>query len=100
MEVQIPSVYDSSLAPSGHHVLSVWAAWAPVQFAAGSWDDKREEMGERIIDVLASYAPNMRRVMIDWTLYTPPDLEERVGLTDGNIRHLDIIPAQLFARRP
>ena len=33
-------------------------------------------------------------------LFTPPDLEQRVGLTDGNIRHIDIIPHQMFARRP
>jgi phytoene dehydrogenase-like protein len=33
-------------------------------------------------------------------LFTPADLESRVGLTDGNIRHLDLVPGQMFARRP
>jgi phytoene dehydrogenase-like protein len=100
MEVQIPSVYDPTLAPSGHHVVSIWALWAPVRLAGGTWDAHRQEMGERMIDLLTGYAPNFRRALVDWMLLTPPDIEARVGLTDGNIRHLDMVPAQLFSRRP
>jgi phytoene dehydrogenase-like protein len=100
MEVQIPSVYDPTLAPAGHHVVSIWALWAPVRLASGSWESRRREVGEHLIDTLASYAPNFRRALVDWMLLTPADLETRVGLTDGNIRHLDIVPAQMFARRP
>lgn len=100
MEVQIPSVYDPSLAPLGHHVVSVWALWAPVRLAEGSWETRRREVGEQLIDILTAYAPNFRRALVDWMLFTPADLEARVGLTDGNIRHLDIVPAQMFARRP
>ena len=100
MEVQIPSVYDDSMAPPGHHVVSIWALWAPVRPAEGSWETRRQEMGERMIDLLTEYAPNFRRAMVDWMLLTPPDIEARVGLTDGNIRHLDLVPAQLLGRRP
>ena len=100
MEVQIPSVYDPTLAPAGHHVVSVWALWAPVRLAEGAWETRRQEVGERLIDILTGYAPNFRRALADWMLLTPADLEARVGLTDGNIRHLDIVPAQMFARRP
>ena len=57
-------------------------------------------MGERLIDTLARYAPDLRECLVDWQLFTPPDLEERVGLTDGNIRHLDIVPSQMLANRP
>ena len=53
-----------------------------------------------MIDILTTYAPNFRRAIVDWMLLTPPDIEARVGLTDGNIRHLDLVPAQLLARRP
>jgi phytoene dehydrogenase-like protein len=52
MEVQIPSVYDDSMAPPGHHVVSIWALWAPVRPAEGSWETRRQEMGERMIDLL------------------------------------------------
>jgi phytoene dehydrogenase-like protein len=68
--------------------------------AEGTWDEAREGVGERLIDVLASYAPDIRECIVDWQLFTPQDLERRIGLTDGNIRHLDIIPSQFLADRP
>ena len=62
--------------------------------------DVRQEEGEKLIDLLSTYAPNLRDALIDWAVFTPEDIEERVGLTDGNIRHLDIIPQQVLDRRP
>ncbi|MBI4640368.1 MAG: NAD(P)/FAD-dependent oxidoreductase [Candidatus Tectomicrobia bacterium] len=100
MAVQIPSVYDPTLAPPGHHVMSIWVLYAPVQLRERKWDDVRQQVGEHLIDTLAIYAPNIKEAMIDWVLFTPADLERRVGLTDGNIRHLDIIPSQFLAHRP
>jgi phytoene dehydrogenase-like protein len=100
LDIQIPSGYDATMAPSGKHVMSIWGLYAPVGLAEGSWADKRRDVGERVIDVLAGYAPDIRDCIVDWDLFTPPDLEARVGLTDGNIRHLDIVPNQLLASRP
>jgi phytoene dehydrogenase-like protein len=71
-----------------------------VRPAEGSWETRRREVGEHLIDRLTAYAPNFRRALVDWLLFTPADLEARVGLTDGNIRHLDIVPAQMFGHRP
>ena len=100
MEVQIPSVYDPTMAPAGHHVLSIWVMYAPVHLCDGTWEDRRTEVGEHLIDTLTEYAPNFRDVIVDWDLFTPPDIESRVGMTDGNIRHLDIVPGQYLAQRP
>ncbi len=57
-------------------------------------------MGEHLIDTLSEYAANLRDVIVDWSLFTPIDLKPRVGLTDGNIRHLDIVPSQFLALHP
>ncbi len=100
MEVQMPSGYDASMAPPGHHVLSIWGLYAPVKLRRGNWADRRRECGERLIDTLANYAPNLREIIVDWSLFTPADLEERVALTDGNIRHLDMVPDQMLDQRP
>jgi phytoene dehydrogenase-like protein len=100
MEVQMPTAYDTSLAPPGHHVLSVWGLYAPVRPRVGSWDGQRQETGERLIDALSAYAPNFRDTIVHWSLFTPHDLEARIGFTDGNIRHLDMIPSQWLAQRP
>ncbi|MFQ5874457.1 MAG: phytoene desaturase family protein [Dehalococcoidia bacterium] len=56
-------------------------------------------MEEQIIDTIAQYAPNFRDSIIDWTTQTPKDIETREGMTDGNIRHIDITTRQIFSRR-
>ncbi len=100
MHIQIPSVYDASLvAERGRHVMSVWALYAPVRPNQGTWDELREPVGESMIDVIGRYAPGFRDLVIDWSLFTPSDLEERMYLTDGNIRHLDMVAGQMFSDR-
>ena len=100
MSIQIPSTYDPGIAPPGRHVLSIFGMYAPVVPARGSWDELRAETGERLIDAVSEYAPNFRDAILSWQLFTPLDLERRVGLTAGNIHHLDMVPSQLFASRP
>ncbi|MBM79946.1 MAG: amine oxidase [Planctomycetaceae bacterium] len=100
MEVQIPTVYDPTLTQSGQHVLSVWGLYAPVKLAQGTWDERRSEVAENLIEVLCQYATDLRDCIVDYSLLTPVDIERRVGMTDGNIRHLDMIPNQLLSERP
>jgi phytoene dehydrogenase-like protein len=100
MSIQIPSTYDPSIAPAGRHVLSIFGMYAPVSPVRGTWDELRAETGERLIDAVTEYAPNFRDAIISWQLFTPLDLERRVGLTAGNIHHLDMVPSQLFGSRP
>lgn len=99
MGVQIPSLYDSALAPGGYHVLSNWVLYYPAHLAEGSWENAAKQVGEQIIDILSEYAPNFRRSLIDWTLQTPEDIETREGMTDGNIGHIDLTSNQIFAGR-
>lgn len=100
MQLQTPSVYDKTVAPEGHHVLSLWIYYLPPHLPDGPWSDMREQYGEWLIDYVTQFAPNFRDAIIDWMLLTPEDIEERIGLTDGNIRHLDMIPQQMMSRRP
>ena len=100
IEVQIPSVYDTTVAPEGHHVMSMWVYYQPPHLTDGSWADVRQRVGEQLIDELSRYAPNLKDAIVDWTLLTPEDIEARVGMTDGNIRHVDMVPQQMMSRRP
>lgn len=100
ISIQIPTVLDTSLAPPGRHIMSIWSQFAPVRLAEGTWDEARQRVGEALIESVAQYVPNLREVIDDWILYTPIDLERRVGLTDGNIHHIDVIRSQMFQDRP
>ena len=100
IQLQIPSVYDKTVAPEGHHVLSMWVYFVPSSVKDGSWSEVKQQFGEWLINEVCKYAPNFRDAIIDWTVLTPEDIEDRIGLTDGNIRHLDMVPQQMMSRRP
>jgi phytoene dehydrogenase-like protein len=97
--LQIPTVYDPTIAPPGRHVVSMWVKFQPTRLASGSWDAVRDTVHEQLIETVTRYAPNFRRSIIDSILYTPLDMEQRVGLTDGNIHHLDHSVTQLLGDR-
>jgi phytoene dehydrogenase-like protein len=99
IDIQIPTVYDPSIAPEGKHIVSMWVRYEPVRPKGASWDALRKQEGEWLIDKLTVYAPNFKESIIDWLLYTPADLERRVYLTDGNIHHTTHVPNQLLGHR-
>lgn len=96
----IPSVFDSSLAPAGHHALSAWIGYAPGRLAHGSWDAAREEAGKRFINRVQEFIPNFADSLVEWKMLLAVDIEARTSLTDGNIRHLDVVPGQYWDDRP
>ena len=95
-----PSIYDPSLAPPGRYAWSAYIYWAPVRLRQGTWEDRREEMAQRLFTLMDSYAPNFSRAVIDYRLFTPADLEQRMNLTDGNIHHVDGTSTQMLWQRP
>lgn len=104
MHIQIPSVIDPSLVPNGGHVMSIWALYAPVvPFGHGSdrWTPELTNLaGEQFISRMEEYAPNIRSAIREWVMFTPDVLEQRVGLPNGHIHHIDQIAGQMFANRP
>ena len=99
MQLQIPTVFDPTLAPPGKHVMSVWVTYEPAYPRTGSWADIRRDVGNAILDQIEKYLPDIRDCIEQWDVFTPSDIGERVGMTDGNIRHLDLLPGQMFANR-
>ena len=121
MEITIPTMGDPSLAPSGAHVMSIHAQFAPYKLngyarvlradsatGAGTpearvpsdWDSRREELGDAIVDALTEYAPNLKALIVGRRVLTPLDLERTFGLTGGHIHHGEMSLDQLFAFRP
>ena len=95
-----PSVSDPSRAPAGKHAGSWYIEFAPYRLAEGTWDERRDEMAERLLGMIDQYSPNYRRAIIDYKLVTPADLERDRLLSDGNIHHIDVIPSQMLDQRP
>src|SRR5207342_1437050 len=75
IDMVIPTLTDSSLAPPGKHILSCFVQYAPYKLAHGSWDDQREAFGDAVVETLAEYAPNIQRIIRYRQVLTPLDLE-------------------------
>jgi phytoene dehydrogenase-like protein len=95
------SAIDPTVAPAGKHSVFLWAQYFPYELAGGaSWDDMREQVADRVLEVLYSYAPNMRGAILDRVIQTPLDLERRLGLLRGNVMHIEMSLDQMFFFRP
>ncbi len=100
IDMVIPSLTDPSIAPPGKHVMSCFVQYAPYNLKEGSWDDKREEFGDTVIDTIAEHAPNIKDIILHRQVLTPLDLERDFGLSEGNIFQGELTLEQLFFLRP
>ena len=98
--VVIPTIFDPSMAPPGQHVMSIFVQYAPYNLDGGWNDAQREAFGDAVIDALAEYAPNIKDIILHRQVLTPWDLEQSIGLTEGNIFHGELALHQLFFLRP
>ena len=96
----VASNVDSTLAPLGKHVMTTFIQYVPYRLREGTWDQKRELLGDRVVKKIAQYAPNVPNSILARQVLTPLDLERTYGLTEGNIFHGDLSLDQLFFMRP
>ena len=96
----VSSNADPSLSPPGKHILTCFVQYVPYHLREGTWDEKRELLGDRVVRKIGEYAPNVPSSVITRQVLTPLDLERTYGLTEGNIFHGDLRLEQLFFMRP
>jgi phytoene dehydrogenase-like protein len=100
MDIILPSMLDPSMAPPGKHVMSIFVQYAPYHLKNGTWPERREQLGDAVIDTLSEYAPNLKNLILHRQVVTPWDLEQEFGLTEGNIFQGELTLDQLFFLRP
>jgi phytoene dehydrogenase-like protein len=101
VEMLLPSTVDDTLAPPGAHVATLFCQhFAPTLPDGASWDARRDEAAERVIDTVTRYAPNFRRAVLGWQALSPLDLERTFGLVGGDIFHGQLSLDQLYSARP
>lgn len=100
LDVTIPTINDSTLAPAGAHVMSVHAQYAPFKLKNGDWNSRRQEFVETIINTISNYAPDLKQKIVAQQVITPLDLEQVYGLSGGHIFHGEQALDQFFTFRP
>jgi phytoene dehydrogenase-like protein len=97
-ELYFQTAYDPTVAPPGKHTMSAFVQYAPYHLADGTWETRRDEIGRRIIDLIGRYC-DVEEIIEHVEVLGPPDIEARVGLTDGHIFQGECTPDQMWWRR-
>jgi phytoene dehydrogenase-like protein len=103
LEATIPSLADPSLvaaAAPGTQVMSVMAQYTPYALRDGTWDDRRDELGDLVVHTLDERAPGLAELVVAREVITPLDLERDYGLTGGHPLHAEPGLDQWFLWRP
>jgi phytoene dehydrogenase-like protein len=95
-EIYVQTGYDPTPAPPGRHLMSVFGQYAPYEF---DWAGRREEVARQFIDLIARFAPDFPDALEHYEVLGPPDIEQRIGLTGGNIFQGETMPDQMWEHR-
>ncbi len=80
--------------------MSCFVQYAPYQLRQGTWDGQRDAFGDAVVDTLAEYFPNLKNIILHRQVLSPWDMEQTIGLTQGNIFQGELSLSQLFFLRP
>ncbi|NCF15419.1 MAG: NAD(P)-binding protein [Gammaproteobacteria bacterium] len=99
LEVTLPSLHDRSLAPEGHHVMSLNIAYLP-HALEGGWEEQKATVAYKVISQLGEYSPNLKSLIVDHEFLTPLDIESEFGAVQGHWHHGELSIHQSFMMRP
>ncbi len=101
VDMVIPTLTDPTMAPPGKHFMSVFVQYVPPKINGRDWtDEDRDAFAKTVIDQISNYSPNFRDLILHAEVRTPREIEEEVGLTEGNIFQGELTMDQLFFNRP
>ena len=95
-----PSVHDVSVAPRGSHLLSAFVQFTPYASNARAVALTQDTVYRRVMQLIAAHFPNILERVVEYTVFTPRDIEMRFGMSGGHPEHVDMRLDQLFENRP
>jgi len=99
MEITLPTLSDSTLAPPGAHVLSAVVQYLPYALKEG-WEAGRQRCLETLIKALEARSPGLAALVQGAQLLTPVDIEQRMRITGGHWHHAELAFDQFYMVRP
>jgi len=101
LDITIPSVTDPTMAPPGKHFMSVFVQYVPPKVHGKDWtDDQVDQFGQTVINQIEKYAPGFKDLVLHTEIRTPRELENEIGLSQGNIFQGELTMDQLLFNRP
>jgi len=101
LDMMIPTLTDPTMAPPGQHFMSCFVQYCPPKVGGQNWTkENKDAFGETVIQQIADYSPGFKDKILHMEVRTPKELEEEVGLTEGNIFQGELTFDQLLFNRP
>jgi len=101
IDMVMPTMVDPTMAPPGKHFMSCFIQYCPHKLEGRDWTDaQREQFAKTVIDQIADYSPDFKELILHYEIRTPQDIEEQIGITEGNIFHGELTMDQLLFNRP
>jgi phytoene dehydrogenase-like protein len=96
----MPTFYDRTLAPDGHHIVSLFTQWVPHEWSREPHSEELEAYADRVIAGYDEMAPGFADSVLHRQVIGPHQMEREWGLVGGNIFHGELSAEQLFHMRP
>ena len=78
-ELYFQTVADPSVAPEGRHVMSAFCQYVPYELAEGTWDERRDELADRVETSIERFAPGFRALVVSARRSARPTSSARSG---------------------
>jgi phytoene dehydrogenase-like protein len=94
------SAADPGLAPTGKAVLTATLGCIPHHLFDGAWtNEKRVALREQTVARVETAFPGLSKTILRAELILPTDIEQQLGITEGDLDGGEIAPDQMFGQR-
>jgi phytoene dehydrogenase-like protein len=101
MVARIASATDPRLAPIGAAAMTVTLGGIPHRLFDGAWThEKRDQLRDRALEAIERVMPGTKARIKHAELIVPPDMDEQLGATEGDLWGGEIATDQMFDLRP
>jgi phytoene dehydrogenase-like protein len=85
----VNTLWDPSQAPPGKHAMNGWFFFPKAScLSEAEWSEIRANYNSRFLELWERYAPNMTpHNVIAERLYTPLDIQSKIGMPEGDFSH-------------
>jgi len=94
------TVWDTSVAPPGHHTISSIIRFTPYTLRKGSWKDRIDELKDKYTSMWQEYSTNFEPSIEHIEVLSPWHNEQLLNIDQGHVSHLEQCLYQMLGFRP
>ena len=101
LTLRVVSAVDPSLAPDGAACMTVTLGAVPHMLFDGAWTrDKRDQLRDATLSAIEAVLPGTSSLVVGAEMIVPPDFENLLGATGGDLTGGEIASDQMLGFRP